>query len=184
MTELSETQIQNKVVCTRCNTDYSNNILEKMCMGKTSICQVCRAELSGKYAGLPPKPFFKATLPMPPSVNHYWGKAVRYKNGKPCVHVYLTAKANKFRSDVIAHVASLGRIRTQTGRIKAHITICGRDKRKFDIDNYQKAVWDALTHAKVIADDELIDELIIKRGEIIKGGKVAIELYEIEAKEV
>lgn len=40
--------------------------------------------------------------------------------------------------------------------------------------------FDSLTHAKVIADDELIDELIIKRGEIIKGGKVAIELYEIE----
>lgn len=50
MTELSETQIQNKAVCTRCNTDYSNNILEKMCMGKTSVCQMCRAELSGKYA--------------------------------------------------------------------------------------------------------------------------------------
>lgn len=173
MTELSETQIQNKVICTRCNTDYSNNILEKMCMGKTSICQMCRAELSGKYAdGQPAKPFFKATLPMPPSVNGYW--LVKPK-GK-----YLSAKARKFRSEVIAYVASLGRIRTHTGRIKAYITIHGRDKRKFDIDNYQKAVWDALTHAKVIADDELIDELIIKRGEIIKGGKVAIELYEIE----
>lgn len=171
MTELSETQIQNKVVCTRCNTDYSNNILEKMCMGRTSICQVCRAELSGKYAGLPPKPFFKATLPMPPSVNGYW--LVKPK-GK-----YLSARARKFRSEVIAYVASLGRIRTHTGRIKAHITICGRDKRKFDIDNYQKAVWDALTHAKVIADDELIDELIIKRGEVIKGGRVDVELYEL-----
>ena len=172
MTELSETQIQNKAVCTRCNTDYSNNILEKMCMGKTSICQMCRAELSGKYAGLPPKPFFKATLPMPPSVNGYW--LVKPK-GK-----YLSAKARKFRSEVIAYVASLGRIRTHTGRIKAHITICGRDKRKFDIDNYQKAVWDALTHAKVIADDELIDELIIKRGEVIKGGRVDVELYELK----
>ena len=120
------------------------------------------------------KPFFKATLPMPPSVNGYW--LVKPK-GK-----YLSARANSFRSEVIAYVESLGRIRTHTGRIKAYITIHGRDKRKFDIDNYQKAVWDALTHAKVIADDELIDELIIKRGEIIKGGKVAIELYEIEGK--
>ena len=32
----------------------------------------------------------------------------------------------------------------------------------------------------MIADDELIDELIIKRGEIIKGGQVEVELYEIE----
>lgn len=119
------------------------------------------------------EPFFKATLPMPPSVNGYW--LVKPK-GK-----YLSARARKFRSEVIAYVASLGRIRTHTGRIKAHITICGRDKRKFDIDNYQKAVWDALTHAKVIADDELIDELIIKRGEIIKGGRVDVELYEIKS---
>lgn len=118
------------------------------------------------------EPFFKASLPMPPSVNGYW--LVKPK-GK-----YLSDRARKFRSEVIAYVASLGRIRTHTGRIKAHITICGRDKRKFDIDNYQKAVWDALTHAKVIADDELIDELIIKRGEIIKGGRVDVELFEIE----
>ena len=75
------------------------------------------------------EPFFKAQLPMPPSVNHYWGKAVRYKNGKPYVHVYLTAKADKFRSDVIAHVANLGRIRTHTGRIGAQVTIHGRDRR-------------------------------------------------------
>lgn len=118
------------------------------------------------------EPFFKATLPMPPSVNGYW--LVKPK-GK-----YLSAKARKFRSEVIAYVASLGHIRTQTGRIRAQVTIHGRDKRKFDIDNYQKALWDALTHARVIDDDELIDELNIKRGEIIKGGRIDVELYEIK----
>ena len=41
------------------------------------------------------------------------------------------------------------------------------------------AGYNALTHAKVIADDELIDELIIKRGEVIKGGRVDVELYEL-----
>lgn len=175
MTELSERQIQNKIICPECKNHYQNNLFEKLHIECNGYCQGCRAGLSGKYAdGQPAKPFFKATLPMPPSVNGYW--LVKPK-GK-----YLSAKARKFRSEVIAYVASLGRIRTHTGRIKAYITIHGRDKRKFDIDNYQKAVWDALTHAKVIADDELIDELIIKRGEIIKGGKVAIELYEIEGK--
>lgn len=117
------------------------------------------------------EPFFKAELPLPPSVNGYW--LVKPK-GK-----YLSARARKFRSDVIAHVASLGSMRTHTGRIRAHITVHGRDRRKFDVDNYQKAVWDALTHARVIADDELIDELIIKRGEIIKGGMVKVELYNL-----
>ncbi|MBP3945138.1 RusA family crossover junction endodeoxyribonuclease [Psychrobacter sp. K31L] len=118
------------------------------------------------------EPFFKAQLPMPPSVNGYW--LVKPK-GK-----YLSAKARKFRSEVIAYVASLGRIRTHTGRIRAQVTIHGRDKRKFDIDNYQKALWDALTHARVIDDDELIDELNIKRGEIIKGGRIDVELYELK----
>lgn len=118
------------------------------------------------------EPFFKAQLPMPPSVNGYW--LVKPK-GK-----YLSAKARNFRSEVIAYVASLGRIRTHTGRIRAQVTIHGRDKRKFDIDNYQKALWDALTHARVIDDDELIDELNIKRGEIIKGGRIDVELYELK----
>ena len=125
------------------------------------------------------EPFFKATLPMPPSVNHYWGKAVRYKNGKPYVHVYLTAKANKFRSDVIAHVASLGRIRTQTGRIKAVVTLHGRTKADYDIDNYSKGLFDALTHALVYKDDSLIHATEFRKGEVIKGGRVEVELYEL-----
>lgn len=183
MTELSETQIQNKVVCARCNTDYSNNILEKMCMGKTSICQVCRAELSGKYAGLPLKPFFKATLPMPPSVNHYWSKSVGRAKGKSYVHVRLSDRATKFRNDVVAQVADIaqrhGSIRTHNGRIRAVVTLHGATKRSFDVDNYGKGLFDALTYCKVYKDDSQIDQLEIKRGEVIKGGRVDVELYEL-----
>lgn len=183
MTELSETQIQNKAVCTRCNTDYSNNILEKMCMGKTSVCQMCRAELSGKYAGLPPKPFFKATLPMPPSVNHYWAKSVKRVKGKSYVHVRLSDRATKFRNDVVAQVADIaqrhGSIRTHNGRIKAVVTLHGATKRSFDVDNFMKGIGDALTHSRVYKDDKQIDELIVKRGEVIKGGRVDVELYEL-----
>ena len=71
-------------------------------------------------------PFFKATLPMPPSVNGYW--LVKPK-GK-----YLSARARKFRSEVIAYVASLNGIRTHQGRIKAVVTLHGATKRKFDVD--------------------------------------------------
>lgn len=184
MTELSEAQIQNKVVCTRCNTDYSDNILEKMCMGKTSICQMCRAELSGKYAGLPPKPFFKATLPMPPSVNHYWSKSVGRAKGKSYVHVRLSDRATKFRNDVVAQVADIaqrhGSIRTHNGRIKAVVTLHGATKRSFDVDNFMKGIGDALTHSRVYKDDQQIDELIVRRGEVIKGGRVDVELYELK----
>lgn len=46
MTELSEQQ----TTCTRCNADYSNDPLELLIMGESGICQVCTAQLSGKYA--------------------------------------------------------------------------------------------------------------------------------------
>ena len=91
------------------------------------------------------EPFFKATLPMPPSVNHYWGKSVKSGGGRKYVHVYLTAKAKKFRASVIAYVASLNGIRTHQGRIKAVVTLHGATKRNFDVDNFMKGIGDALT---------------------------------------
>jgi len=180
MTELSEDQIQNRIVCNRCNEDYTGQMIEIISMSADGNCQMCRAELSGKFAtAQPPKPFFKADLPMPPSVNHYWAKCVKRSKGKPYVHVYLSAKAFKFRGEVIAHVASLESIRTHTGRIKAVVTLHGATKRSYDVDNFNKALFDALTYSRVYKDDSQIDELIVKRGEVIKGGLLQVELFEV-----
>ena len=169
--------------CPRCGTDCKNAFFDLMQIKSDGHCQMCRAELSGKYAGLPPKPFFKATLPMPPSVNHYWAKSVKRAKGKSYVHVRLSDRATKFRNDVVAQVADIaqrhGSIRTHNGRIKAVVTLHGATKRSFDVDNFMKGIGDALTHSRVYKDDKQIDELIVKRGEVIKGGRVDIELYEI-----
>ena len=130
------------------------------------------------------KPFFKAILPMPPSVNHYWSKAVRRSKGRTYVHVYLSARAVKFRNEVIAQVADIaqlnGSIRTHNGRIKAVVMLHGATKRSYDVDNFMKGIGDALTHSRVYQDDSQIDELVVKRGEVIKGGRAVVELYEIE----
>ena len=135
-------------------------------------------------------PFFTAKLPMPPSVNHYWLKSVKRKKpvrgklSKPYVHVRLSDRANKFRNDVVAQVADIaqrhGSIRTHNGRIRAVVTLHGATKRSFDVDNYGKGLFDALTYCKVYKDDSQIDEMVVKRGEVIKGGQVSVELYEIE----
>lgn len=134
------------------------------------------------------EPFFKATLPMPPSVNHYWGKSVKYKNGRPYVHVRLSDRAKKFRSDVVAQVADIaqrhGSIKRHNGRIKAVVTLHGATKRSYDVDNFMKGIGDALTHSLVYKDDKQIDELIVKRGEVIKGGQVDVELYELKPQEL
>lgn len=119
------------------------------------------------------KPFFTATLPLPPSVNGYWG----HGNKK----TYLSDKAKMFRADVFEIITAMGRIKTFTGRVRAEVTIHPRDRKKCDIDNYMKGLLDALTHAKVYEDDEQIDQLNITRGHIKKGGLTVVKLYEVQA---
>lgn len=129
------------------------------------------------------QPFFKANLPMPPSVNHYWAKSVGKAKGKQYVHVRLSDRAKKFRGDVVAQVADIaqrhGSIRQYKGRIRAVVTLHGATKQSYDVDNFMKGIGDALTHSLVYKDDKQIDELIVKRGEVIKGGRVDVELYEL-----
>jgi crossover junction endodeoxyribonuclease RusA len=55
-------------------------------------------------------------------------------------------------------------------RLQMQVTLYPRDRRKQDIDNRIKALWDALADAGVYEDDSQIDVLIVQRGEIKKGG--------------
>ena len=59
-------------------------------------------------------------------------------------------------------------------RLEMKVVIYPRDRRKQDIDNRIKALWDALGDAGVFDDDEQIDILLIERGEIKKGGGVLV----------
>jgi crossover junction endodeoxyribonuclease RusA len=64
-------------------------------------------------------------------------------------------------------------------RLQMQVTLYPRDRRKQDIDNRIKALWDALTDAGVMDDDEQIDVLIVQRGEIRKGGGCLVMIDEI-----
>jgi crossover junction endodeoxyribonuclease RusA len=55
-----------------------------------------------------------------------------------------------------------------------------RDRRASDLDNRLKALCDALEHAGVFDDDEQIDELVIVRGPIVKGGECRVMISERE----
>lgn len=106
------------------------------------------------------------TLPLPPSVNCYWRKSPR--------GMYITAAGKTFRQRVAEIVAEHNAMKFGDARLFVAMRVCARDKRRMDVDNFAKAALDALTHAGVYDDDSQIDELLITRGPIVKGGECTI----------
>jgi crossover junction endodeoxyribonuclease RusA len=105
-------------------------------------------------------------LPLPPSVNSY---RTIFRN-----RMNISAAGRKYKADVSDYVNEYRVPKLGTARLEMKVVIYPRDKRKQDIDNRIKALWDALGDAGVFDDDEQIDVLIIERGEIKKGGGVLV----------
>lgn len=120
---------------------------------------------------------FDGHLPWPPSVNHYWlqGKPI-YKNGRRIVPRYKSEKANLFIKQT---KAAIGVVEASLKRIAVEITAFPPDRRCRDLDNIQKAIFDGLVNAKLIGDDEQIDDIRVIRGDVVKGGVVKIKVFEI-----
>lgn len=112
------------------------------------------------------------TLPLPPTINTYYGARGNTRYIKPA--------GVKFRRDVAEIVAAAGHP-TINGRVALYVAIHPADRRKQDLDNRSKALQDALTHAGVWLDDEQIDELTLVRREVVKGGMVKVVITEVES---
>lgn len=108
-------------------------------------------------------------LPFPPSINHYWKHRVIGKRAS----VYLSSEALAYRESV---KNALHDTKTLNTRLSVSIRLHAPNKRKYDIDNRVKALLDALTHAGLWEDDELIDQLTIERGDIVKCGMCVVEV--------
>ena len=112
-------------------------------------------------------------LPFPPTVNTYW----RTVNGRTMI----SKKGREFTGTVDGEMFDYRQRHALkreplTDRLSLDITLHPPDKRKRDIDNYLKALLDACTHAGLWEDDEQIDEIHLRRGEIIKGGLVRMKI--------
>lgn len=112
-------------------------------------------------------------LPWPPSVNHYWrtwkGRTLISREGRDyrqvVLRLLLVHKAPKFGQQ----------------RIRLDIEACPPDRHRRDLSNTLKATEDALEAAGVYEDDEQIDDLRIRRGEVVKGGRLRIHIESLEA---
>lgn len=113
-------------------------------------------------------PIFECEIAtVPPSVNHYW-----LSNGKKR---YLSDRARAFHRIVKQIVPS----HKTLARLKLEVTFHFPDRRTRDIDNYLKATIDSLVKCGLCIDDEQFDELIVKRGNVIKGGLIKLKVCTI-----
>lgn len=55
------------------------------------------------------------------------------------------------------------------------------DRRRRDLDNLQKAAFDALTKAGFWQDDQQVDDYRVKRMPIVKGGRLELTITELES---
>lgn len=111
----------------------------------------------------------KFSLDYPPSVNSYWK---RNSNGG----VRVSARGVKYKHTV--KILLHGREKL-TGRLKGRFVVNVPDRRRRDLDNTLKALLDSM-QGHVFLDDEQFDEITIVRGEVIKGGRIDVELYELK----
>ena len=108
-------------------------------------------------------------FPYPPSVNTYWG----FKGSRR----FLTKKANDFKSivNLSSKMARFG-----ADKVGIEILLHAPDRRRRDIDNICKPIFDALQAAGVFDDDSQVDQLMVSRGSVIKGGACVVKIKSLQ----
>lgn len=119
------------------------------------------------------KPATALTLPWPPSVN-------AYKMPIRCgsfIKMALTKRARLYYdevSDAIRKKFGAVPLVPYRAPVRVELEFRAPDRRTRDIQNHDKSLLDALTHCGVWTDDSLIDELVMRRGQLIAGGCVNV----------
>ena len=89
----------------------------------------------------------------------------------------LSAGGREYKVAVQEYVSANNLPKLGQERLGASITIFPRDKRKLDLDNRLKGLFDSLQDAGVFEDDEQFDRIIIQRGAIKQNGGCTITIY-------
>ena len=114
-----------------------------------------------------------ATLPWPPTLNHYWRRVG--------ARTLISQSGREYRRAICGLLAGGRGPRKPPagGRIALAMDAFPPDRRRRDLDNLPKAVQDSLAHAGVYEDDSQIDLLIVRRRQVVRGGRLDIHLHDI-----
>ena len=111
----------------------------------------------------------KLVLPIPPANNRYY----RHAGGR----TYLSGEARRYKS-LVAGARLVNE--TITGPVSITISVYARDKRRRDLDGYPKAIFDALTFAKIWNDDSQVDEMrVVRMPHDRKNPRVELEIINL-----
>lgn len=112
---------------------------------------------------------YELYLPFPPTVNNYYKKS---KAGGR----YISEKGRKFRAMVEECIIEQLPGEHITDKMLVEIVLFPPDRRQRDVDNYNKALLDAITEGKLWEDDKLIDQLFNYRGKVTSGGQTFVRI--------
>jgi crossover junction endodeoxyribonuclease RusA len=90
-------------------------------------------------------------------------------------HRFLSKKGKAY---VLRIRALIGHNRMPPCRLAYTLVLCPPDKRKRDLSNHVKAIEDCLTKCGFWEDDSLVDDFRVTRGEIIKGGRALMTVWD------
>ena len=119
------------------------------------------------------------SLPWPPSQNTYWRHII--KKGRPVT--LISKKGRVYGHTCFALLLQRFRVRPfLLSRLMVRVELSppkSYGRRRWDIDNYSKVVFDVMTVNKIWRDDSQVDELHIHRMPNDKDGYVKITIEEI-----
>lgn len=106
----------------------------------------------------------------PPSVNTIY----RNVHGRTLI----SKRGRQFYADGCAR---LGMYVPLEGRLAVDMKLYPPDRRKRDLDNHIKGLWDLLTKVNVWHDDSQVDEFHVSRETIVPKGRVEIHIWQLKA---
>lgn len=112
------------------------------------------------------------TMPWPPSINGYWRT---FRNRQ-----IISKRGREYRSNAIAHLIDINLYNKKLSKsLSVELVLNPPTLRRYDIDNFNKALFDALSHGKFWVDDEQVIELRIIKGIKVKGGNIQLKVKEL-----